>query len=383
MSIKIYYADLFAGCGGLSYGFQKNERYEHTVATDIWPAAKETYDINFPDSNYLVADLGTETGFNQVLNEIPMNLDLLIGGPPCVGFSTLNNSKTESRYNTLVDQYLNVIEARLPKTFIIENVKTFRTKKHPLGITYPEHIKRRIGKFKKGYNFLELLINATEFGIAQNRIRYFFIGIRKDFDSQGNIGKLLLSEIEKQKTEKALTLKDVIGDLPRVAVGAGANLLELPDGSRVYNHKSMNHSRDLIERFRHVPKGGGLMDVPTRLLTGHLRGIVEGKYGSGGFAKNIYGRMEWDKPSGTIVAGMDKITCGRFLHPDEHRLLTPRECARIQSFPDNFVFSGGMVTQYYLIGNAVPPKISTIFSNALSKVYGGLSTKKNKLVLCS
>ena len=383
MKTKIRYVDLFAGCGGLSYGFQKNDAYEHVVATDIWQAAKDTYDINFPNSNYILADLGAKSGLQQIITEIPKNLDLLIGGPPCVGFSTLNNSKTESRFNTLVDQYLNVIEARLPKIFILENVKTFRTKKHPSGVCYPEHLKKRIGSFQKGYTFLELLINAADFGLAQSRIRYFFIGIRKDCDKKNKMADLLLSEIENQKKEKPSTLKDAIGDLPNVPVGAGANLLELPDGTKIYNHKSMNHSATLIERLKHVPKGGGLLDVPSTLLTGHLKGIVSGKYGSGGFVKNIYGRMEWDKPSGTIIAGMDKITCGRFVHPEEHRLLTPRECARIQSFPDDFVFTGGIVTQYYLIGNAVPPKISNIFSSILPKLFEFPTITKSKLLTCN
>jgi DNA (cytosine-5)-methyltransferase 1 len=174
--------------------------------------------------------------------------------------------------------------------------------------------------------------------------------------------------LKKSVSTKKAVLRDVIGNLPKVAVREGADVLELEDGSLIYNHKSMKHSKQLEIRFSHVPKDGGLLDVPVELLTNHLRKIVNGEYGSGGFAKNIYGRMNWNKPSGTIVAGMDKITVGRFVHPDENRLLTPRECARIQSFPDDFIFTGGMVSQYYQIGNAVPPKISRIFANIFSEI---------------
>ena len=137
----------------------------------------------------------------------------------------------------------------------------------------------------------------------------------------------------------------------------------------------MNHSAKLKERFSYVPKGGGLLDVPSHLLTPHLQKMVSGHYGSGGHVKNIYGRLSWDKPCGTIVAGMDKITCGRYLHPDANRLLTPRECARIQSFPDEFKLIGGQVARYYAIGNAVPPQLAQVLGMAIVK------TLKNKLSL--
>ena len=135
----------------------------------------------------------------------------------------------------------------------------------------------------------------------------------------------------------------------------------------IFNHRALAHSDQLLRRFAHVPPGGGLLDVPRRLLTPHLRKMIDGHYGNGGHIKNIYGRLEWGKPAGTVVAGIDKITCGRFLHPDADRLLTPRECARLQSFPDSFRFHGSMVKCYYLIGNAVPPKFSEVFASAIHK----------------
>ncbi len=368
MRKRIKYVDLFAGCGGLSIGFHNDSRFNHLLATDIWSQAKDTYEANFGNANYILADLGKKEGLDLILKEIGSGLDVLIGGPPCKGFSTLNNSKEISKYNTLVDQYLTVVEHAKPKVFLLENVRGFKSKKHPSGVTYPEHVKNRIDTFSSGYNYCELILNAMEFGLAQNRIRYFFIATSKKFDKTGSILEEIVKNIESGKTEQALVLRDVISDLPKVKVRSGADILELPDGSHVFNHKSMNHSLALEKRFKHVPVGGGLLDVPKRLLTEHLKKMVEGEYGSGGFAKNIYGRMEWDKPSGTIVAGMDKITCGRFVHPEEDRLLTPRECARIQSFPDSFIFKGGMVSQYYQIGNAVPPKVASILAKAIGDI---------------
>jgi DNA-cytosine methyltransferase len=365
---RLNYIDLFAGCGGLSYGFHNNLNFHHILATDIWEQAKITYDYNFQGTNYILADLSKDDDLELVISSINSNVDILIGGPPCVGFSTLNNSKSHSKQNTLVDQYLKVVERIKPNIFLIENVRGFRSKKHPSGITYPQHVKKRISNFLVSYNIQDFILNTIDYGLAQNRIRYFLLATKQSFDPDQSIIRNFLCKLKKSVSTKKAVLRDVIGNLPKVAVREGADVLELEDGSLIYNHKSMKHSKQLEIRFSHVPKDGGLLDVPVELLTNHLRKIVNGEYGSGGFAKNIYGRMNWNKPSGTIVAGMDKITVGRFVHPDENRLLTPRECARIQSFPDDFIFTGGMVSQYYQIGNAVPPKISRIFANIFSEI---------------
>lgn len=365
MNNKYKFADLFAGCGGLSYGFHKHEAFEQIIAVDHWNAAETTYKCNFPDSNYLVADLSQIDQALSVSQRIPKNIDVLLGGPPCVGFSTLNNSKKHSISNTLVDVYMDIIAQVHPKIFVMENVRGFTSKTHPSGLKYPDHIKKKLSKIKPGYNLIELVINFLEFGVPQNRLRYLLIATRKDNDPEGAIIANIVENINDQKSFRKLTLRHAIGDLPKVQVRGGKQIIELPSNKKIFNHQSMNHSDELIERFKHVPPGGGLFNVPKELLTDHLKKMVDGSYGSGGFTKNIYGRMEWDKPSGTIVAGMDKITCGRFVHPEEHRLLTPRECARIQSFPDDFIFLGGLVTQYYLIGNAVPPKFSATLSKAI------------------
>ena len=125
------------------------------------------------------------------------------------------------------------------------------------------------------------------------------------------------------------------------------------------------HGTELLRKLKYVKPNGGLMDVPRKLLNNHLRNMIDGTYGSGGFVKNIYGRLDWKKPTGTVVAGIRKITCGRFIHPDYDRLLTPRECARLQEFDDDYLFHGSLTDQYTLIGNAVPPKFSHFIGSVL------------------
>lgn len=366
MTSKIRVADLFSGCGGLSNGFWRSPEYKHVLASDIWEQAKKTYELNYKSSKFLIADLKNDADKNELVSKLLGKVDLIMGGPPCKGFSTLNNSRKISEFNSLVDRFFDIIDEVSPKIFLMENVRGFKSKKHISGKTYSEHVKDRIDLFDNKYLYLDFVLDTYDFGIGQKRKRYFLVGFSESSFHSSVLDKFEKSLVSK-KSEFKLNLRDCIGDLPDVPVRMGSDKMSLPDGSTVYNHKSMNHSTKLEERFKHVPVGGGLMDVPVHLLTNHLKKVVEGGYGSGGFKKNIYGRMKWDEPSGTILAGMDKITVGRFLHPENNRLLTPRECARIQSFSDDFVFTGGMVSQYYQIGNAVPPKLSQVFAESIAE----------------
>ena len=173
--------------------------------------------------------------------------------------------------------------------------------------------------------------------------------------------------MESYKEEKLKVIKDVIYDLPRLESEEGDEELEV-NGKVIYNHNVFKYSDILLKRFSFVKPGGGLRDIPDEYLPDHLLKVRKGAYGNGGLQKNVYGRLEWDKPSGTIVAGIKKITCGRFVHPENDRLLTVRECARIQGFPDDYKLTGSMTEQYTLVGNAVPPKFSEILGKAIRQI---------------
>jgi len=362
--IPYTYIDLFSGCGGLSYGFSKSKSFQCLLASDVWDKAGEHYELNHKNEPFELRDFSKQEDIDSVVSRFKNKCDVVLGGPPCQGFSTLGKRKLVCEKSILVDSFLEVATRIKPRLILMENVKTITSKKHPAGGLVTDKIDELLAR--SGYAYKTIILSATDFGLGQTRKRFFLFAVKKKNKA---ILDELIEGIEKKKKKKFSTLKELIGGLPIIEAGQGEQVTSY-NGKNIYNHQAMNHSEKLVERFSYVSKGGGLLDVPVELLTNHLRKMVSGGYGTGGHAKNIYGRMSWDKPSGTIVAGMDKITIGRFVHPDCNRLLTPRECARIQSFPDSFRFQGSFVTQYYLIGNAVPPVFSKVFSSTISKLLG-------------
>jgi DNA (cytosine-5)-methyltransferase 1 len=356
------FVDLFSGAGGLSFGFHNSRYFNCLRAVDFWEPAVKCFNSNYKTDVAQKIDFYERKNIDNFLKEYSSKIDLIIGGPPCQGFSTLGKRMIDSRTNSLVDIFLSIVKRNKPKMVILENVKAFQTMRHPSGITYGEKV---YNVLSEEYNIQPIIFNTIEYDIAQSRKRYIAFMTHKDYDKKQKYIKNYLKIIDILKLNKTKTLYDVIYDLPRLGDSIGSDVIELSCGKKIFNHKSLKHGIELRERFSHVPQGGGLLDVPKRLLTNHLKKMVNGDYGSGGHVKNIYGRMSWDQPSGTIIAGIDKITCGRYLHPEDNRLLTPRECARIQSYPDNFIFDGSNVNQYYLIGNSVPPSLSTILSKSI------------------
>lgn len=373
------FADLFSGCGGFSAGFNKNAVYSGLLAADNNASAGEVYKHNLPDIPFELRDLHDIDDVATVVGQLKGRCNVLLGGPPCQGFSTLGKRRDADRRSTLVDRFLEIALEIGPDIIVMENVRGITSKTHCSGVKYPERIRQVLGK--GSYNVADFIINAAEFGLAQTRRRYVMVAVRRESSLLGS-PDLLVDGILRQRTERRMTLRDAIGDLIPIESGGGAAELSVQDGSQqekiIFNHQAMRHGKDLLERLAHVPPGGGLLDVPKHLLTEHLGRMVEGHYGEGGHIKNIYGRLAWDKPCGTIVAGIDKITCGRFVHPEADRLLTPRECARIQSFPDPFRFFGGRVAQYYMIGNAVPPRISEVIACAISEACSLSAVKRRE-----
>lgn len=364
------FADLFCGCGGMSLGLV-NAGFEDTIAADFWDVAMKNY-LSYhklSKTKFLQTNMFLEDERQELVQALQnANIDLLAGGPPCQGFSTLGKREEKDARNTLVEAYLQVALTIKPKMLIMENVPAIQSMRHASGKRYPEHAKQVLSE--NGYYAETVFVSGDQVGLAQTRKRLFLIALNKEYLQEINDFSNVLSEAlnRLQPAKSCTTLRNVIGDLPSLQSGEGSDEMVV-SGHTIYNHHVFAYEKNTLARIQTVPEKGGLQDIPDELLSNHLKKMKSGGYGSGGFVKNLYGRLDWDAPSGTVVAGIKKITCGRFFHPVDHRLLTVREAARLQSFPDDYKFLGSLIDQYTVVGNAVPPKFSEYIGNVLLDIY--------------
>lgn len=330
----LFIADLFAGAGGLTEGFRQ-DGFSPVVAVEHDKWAARTYAANFGD-HVLACDIENVavrrvrgaliwSGFGvfgePVQFETP-EIDVLVGGPPCQGFSPLgrmNDWNYNDPRNKLWKHYARILDTVRPKVFVIENVPELRKSAEFLALE--RHLTRNFG----GYQITHDVLNAVHYGVPQARRRAIVIGSR--------IGTPCLppAVIERR------TVRDAIGDLPLV-----------PDG--INWHVARNPRPSSLERYAAVPPGGNRFDLlrNRRDLTPDC--WVRKTSGS----TDVFGRMVWDEPAPTIRTEFFKPEKGRYLHPEAHRPITIREAARLQTFPDGFVFVGSNVQVAKQIGNAVP-----------------------------
>ena len=323
---------LFSGCGGLDYGLIRSG-FDILVANDVDKHAVDTYKTNIGD-NIICGDIRTKDVFDGIIDAVGKHdIDLVAGGPPCQGFSTLGNKISSDPRNNLFISYARLVSIIKPKFILIENVKAMTTM---YGGKYKDDV---VDTFEKlGYKMGCLVIDTADYGVPQNRKRVFFFG------SAGG------GEFPFPKPTHGGTMK------PYKTVGD--SIMDLVNRSGVKNHIPLNHSDKVVRRYELIPEGGKL-PKPEHLP----KSIRRTNFG------NSYKRLDRNKPSLTMVPGNNSFP----IHPTENRSLTPREAARIQTFPDKFVFSGDRRSQCIQIGNAVPPKFATILGK---NIHGFLQKER-------
>lgn len=368
---KLLIADLFAGCGGLSLGLEQ-AGFTPWFANEINPQFCNTYKFNhnLPEENYFVGDINQLNKQLSNYEDILSNITIVCGGPPCQGFSMANRQRLiNDKRNNLYKAYIYFLSKVRPKFFIMENVKGMAKR--------TDEIKQDFKDFLgDDYQYDCAILNAQDYGIPQNRERFFFVGNRMGVDV-----KLILEEIAKQKREP-FVLRDVLFGLPKLGnkekKGAkdvennvsgftevefsypNSDFYKFLNGNRVidklYNHKNRyNNSLD-IEIFGRLPQGANslhpsIQDIMPYTSRNHI-------------FKDKYYKLDENKVSKTITAHM-KYDCHMYIHPWEARGLSPREAARVQTFPDDYIFTGSQNMWYAQIGNAVPVKLAEVIGKAI------------------
>lgn len=365
--------DLFAGCGGLSTGFEMaGYKIPLAVEKDEW--ASETYKYNHPDTKVVTDDITKVMDLDSLLDDPTIVIDGIIGGPPCQGFSLSGNRDKKDPRNSLFMEFVRFVKHFKPRFFVMENVTGILSMQTKAGELVKDVILREYQN--AGYHVEIFTLNAAEFGVPQSRVRVFFIGLREDieYDRDKIEPKGFLFD------DKQITIEQAIMDLPQIEAGGGEEVQAyrckaqneyqrwVRNGSKeVRNHIAMRHTARLVERFSHIGYGQSVADVSEEFQQ-RQRGAADKISGKVYSQNNM--RPYPDKPSPTVPASFQS----NFVHPFINRNYTAREGARLQSFPDTYVFCGKRTTmsweknlsQYQQIGNAVPPLLAKGIGKSIS-----------------
>lgn len=343
--------DLFAGVGGLSLGFEQNG-FQTVLANEYDKSIADAYVKNRDASKFeMIAEDITSLDIDTVFGKFEGYVDVIVGGPPCQGFSQKGQRKTiHDPRNFLFRHYVDVVKRVKPKYFVMENVPNLLTTENGY---FKDEIMNLFSKF--GYRVDAKVLNASDYGVPQNRRRAVFIGKLTDG------APVIFPETK----EGRITIWDAISDLNWLNSGEGEEIQDYRidpetdyqrklrvNSEKLYNHIATDHSPIALERMAMVPPGGGKENLPKEHLT-----------------KSIYSgtwcRMAENEIAVTMTTRFDTPSSGKFTHPRLNRAITVREAARIQSFPDTFHFFGTKTSQMKQVGNAVPPMLASAIAKAI------------------
>ena len=336
--------DLFAGVGGLSYGFAHNDNFEIVMANEYDKDIATAYRMNHPTVNVIQGDIRniTEEQLKSVMGK--RGIDIIVGGPPCQSYSTLGKRQMDERAH-LFEEYCRVLSIVQPKMFIFENVSGLLSMQ---GGALIETIKDDFRKL--GYEVKSKLLNAVDYGVPQYRERVILVGMKGKNNFEYPVpthGDGLIPY---------LSVCDAFSDLP--VLKSGEESLEYAtapqndfqvflrrNSTKLEENVAPTNGEHLIKIMQALPDGGSKDDLPED---------IRPKSGYG----NTYAKMWWKKPAPTITRNFATPSSSRCVHPRDSRAMTTREGARLQSFPDDYKFYGSRATKNLEIGNAVPPLLS-------------------------
>lgn len=369
MDKKIKIVDLFAGVGGLSYGFAHDDNFEIIAANEILPNMAKAYELNHPLVRVYCKDI-KEFGIEDLKKDFKIKkgeIDLIVGGPPCQTYSTVGKRLIDDPKGKLFQEYYRILKELEPKVFLFENVKGL------LSMQGGELLKTIISLFESlGYKVIYKVLNSADYGAPQVRERVIIIGTK--FSDKFNYpcpthynpeeGQTLLTH----GLQPYLTLAAAISDLPFIKsseesfeyatepVNEFQMLMRKNAPLKLMDHNSPNNNESLVKIMENLPDGGTPDDLPEKLRP------------KSGFA-NTYCRLWWNRPSTTITRNLSTPSSSRCIHPKAPRPLTTREGARIQCFPDDYIFYGSRSDKNLQIGNAVPTFLSVALKDSIKKHF--------------
>jgi len=397
---EIRVLDLFAGAGGFGLGFKlANKRYRLVCSLEIDKWAVKTLEANNSDDQKIIHnDIKKFRTKKEILSICPKKPNIIIGGPPCQGFSIAGPTKDpKDPRNSLFKNFAKWVKILGPKVFIIENVRGILNRRNEKGEKVIDIIKSTF--IKLGYTVAIWELNAAHYGVPQNRERVFIIGnnvgqtisepvithyIPKEYKSKGSIPTNL---------KKAITVIQAISDLPKLKANEGNEISIITSKPKnnyqknvrdkngwLYNHVAMAHSTRVVERYKQILSGISINDISHELKIRKRNG--NGTISSSPYHSN-YRHLKPNMISYTIPASF----YSNFIHPKQPRNITSREAARLQSFPDNYIFKGkrtqisskllgqlgktdeNHLSQYNQVGNAVPPLLAKAIAERVLEFF--------------
>jgi DNA (cytosine-5)-methyltransferase 1 len=363
--------DLFAGCGGLTLGLHA-AGCKTALAVEIEPDFAATFGANFPDSRTITRDIA-EIDFQDELRGLGLlgKIDLVAGGPPCQGFSTVGKKDRFDPRNSLFAEFLRCVDEAKPRWVLFENVSGF---KRMYEGSIHETLLRELDR--RGYRSWTKILDAVHFGLPQYRERTFVVATRTEAafvwpePTHGQEDSLY------GNGSPLITLADALSDLPALGPGESDDRYAASPRTayqramrgrldRVTEHNCANYGTRMREVLAAVPPGGSVLDLPERLRPR-------------GYFANTYARLWWDRPATTITRNFGTPSSSRCIHPLQNRALSTREGARLQGFPDDFAFVGPKTSKNLQIGNAVPPRLAEAVGRAILRADSAAAPAKRR-----
>lgn len=346
--------DLFAGVGGLSYGFSQMEEFDILLANEIDKDISIAYQLNHPSVKMLNCDIHdvSEETLRDFLGD--REIDVVVGRPPCQSYSTLGKRKMDNRANLFME-YKRLLEILQPRAFVFENVSGLLSMDK--GRLFPR-IKEKFEEL--GYSLQHKVLDAADYGVPQHRERVILVGF------QGGIHFQYPKPTHGENLQEYVTLAEAIGDLPEIKSGEESTVYAW-DINNDFLGFVREQGKNVVTEHRAPKNGEHLIKIMEALKDGQSKNdLPEDIRPKSGYG-NTYAKLWWDKPSTTITRNFACPSSSRCIHPRDSRAMSIREGARLQSFPDSYQFYGSDGKKRLEIGNAVPPLISIAIAKEILK----------------